>query len=50
MYWRRLGNGDIDIATILHERMYQIDRFKDDYMQVFVKKGEYRSKAEPQEV
>ncbi len=30
-YWRRLSNGDIGIVTILHERMHQIDRFKDDY-------------------
>ncbi len=31
VYWRRLGNGDIGIVTILHERMHQIDRFRDDY-------------------
>jgi toxin ParE1/3/4 len=31
VYWRRLANGDIGIVTILHERMHQIDRFKDDY-------------------
>lgn len=31
VYWRRLANGDIGIATILHERMHQIDRFKDDF-------------------
>lgn len=30
VYWRRLSNGDIGIATILHERMHQIDRFRDD--------------------
>src|SRR5690606_32950068 len=30
-YWRRLSNGDISIVTILHERMHQIDRFKDDF-------------------
>jgi hypothetical protein len=31
VYWRWLGNGDIGIVTILHERMHQIDRFKDDF-------------------
>ena len=31
VYWRRLGNGDIGIVTILHERMHQIDRFRDDF-------------------
>lgn len=30
VYWRRLPNGDIGIVTILHERMHQMDRFKDD--------------------
>ncbi len=30
IYWRRLGNGDIGIVTILHARMHQIDRFRDD--------------------
>ena len=30
VYWRRLSNGDIGIATILHERMHQINRFRDD--------------------
>ncbi|RJF94905.1 type II toxin-antitoxin system RelE/ParE family toxin [Oleomonas cavernae] len=30
VYWKRLENGDIGIVTILHERMHQIDRFKDD--------------------
>lgn len=29
VYWRTLANGDIGIVTILHERMHQIDRFKD---------------------
>ncbi|WIY53928.1 hypothetical protein O9Z70_05175 [Devosia sp. YIM 151766] len=32
VYWRRLSNDDIGIVTILHERMHQIDRFKDDYL------------------
>lgn len=30
VYWRRLSNGDVGIVTILHERMHQIDRFRDD--------------------
>lgn len=30
VYWRRLSNGDIGIVTILHQRMHQIDRFRDD--------------------
>lgn len=31
VYWRRLSNGDIGIVTILHERMHQIDRLRDDF-------------------
>lgn len=31
VYWRRLSNGDIGIVTILHERMHQIGRFRDDF-------------------
>jgi toxin ParE1/3/4 len=31
IYWRRLSNGDIGIVTILHERMHQLDRFRDDF-------------------
>ena len=31
VYWRQLSNGDIGIVTILHERMQQIDRFRDDF-------------------
>jgi plasmid stabilization system protein ParE len=31
VYWRRLSNGDIGIVTLLHERMHQLDRFKDDF-------------------
>lgn len=31
VYWRRLSDGDIGIVTILHERMHQIERFKDDF-------------------
>lgn len=30
VYWRRLSNDDIGIVTILHERMHQIDRFRED--------------------
>lgn len=30
VYWRWLSNGDIGIVTILHERMHQIDRFRED--------------------
>ena len=31
VYWRRLGDGDIGIVTVLHERMHQMDRFRDDF-------------------
>lgn len=31
VYWRRLSNGDIGIATILHDRMHQIDPFREDF-------------------
>ena len=31
VYWKHLGNGDVGIVTILHERMHQIGRFKDDF-------------------
>lgn len=31
VYWRRLSNDDIGMVTILHERMHQIDRFRDDF-------------------
>lgn len=31
VYWRHLSDGDIGIVTILHERMHQIDRFRDDF-------------------
>jgi toxin ParE1/3/4 len=30
VYWRRLPNGDVGIVTILHERMHQMDRFRED--------------------
>ena len=31
VYWRWLANGDIGIVTILHERMHQIDRLRQDF-------------------
>lgn len=31
VYWKILANGDIGIVTILHERMHQIERFRDDF-------------------
>lgn len=31
VYWRRLSNGDIGIVTVLHQRMHQIERFRDDF-------------------
>lgn len=31
VYWRWLSNGDIGIVTLLHERMHQIDRFREDF-------------------
>jgi plasmid stabilization system protein ParE len=31
VYWRKLSNGDVGIVTILHERMHQIDRFREDF-------------------
>jgi plasmid stabilization system protein ParE len=31
VYWRNLSNGDIGIVTVLHERMHQIDRFREDF-------------------
>ena len=31
IYWRRLSNGDVGIVTILHERMHQVDRFREDF-------------------
>jgi len=31
VYWRRLANGDIGIVTILHARMHQIERFREDF-------------------
>lgn len=31
VYWRRLSNGDIGIVTIHHQRMHQMDRFREDF-------------------
>lgn len=31
VYWRRLSDGAIGIVTILHERMHQIDRFRENF-------------------
>jgi toxin ParE1/3/4 len=30
IYWRVLADGAVGIVTILHERMHQLDRFRDD--------------------
>jgi hypothetical protein len=30
VHWRGLANGDIGLVSTLHERMHQIDRFRDD--------------------
>ena len=30
VYWRRLADGVVGIVTILHERMHQLDRFRED--------------------
>lgn len=31
VYWRRLSNGDVGIVTILHERLHQIERLREDF-------------------
>ena len=31
VYWKTLSNGDIGIVTVLHERMHQIERFREDF-------------------
>ena len=31
VYWKRLGNDDIGIAAILHERMHQSARLKEEF-------------------
>ena len=30
IYWKVLGNGDVGVVTILHERMHPLDRFRED--------------------
>ena len=30
IYWRLLEDGAVGIVTVLHERMHQLDRFRDD--------------------
>lgn len=31
IYWKVLTRGEIGIVTVLHERMHQIGRFRDDF-------------------
>ena len=31
IYWRLLRDGNVGIVTVLHERMHQIDRVRDDF-------------------
>lgn len=31
IYWKILGDGDVGIVTVLHERMHQIERFRQDF-------------------
>ncbi len=31
VYWKYLSSGVVGIVTILHERMHQIERFKEDF-------------------
>ena len=31
IYWRYLSDGDLGIVTILHARMHQMGRFRDDF-------------------
>ncbi len=31
IYWKLLSDNSVGIVTILHERMHQIDRFKEDW-------------------
>lgn len=30
VYWRTLADGTVGIVTILHERMHQLERFRED--------------------
>ncbi len=31
IYWRNLSKGDIGIVTILHERLHQLDSFRENF-------------------
>lgn len=31
IYWKKLTNGTVGIVTILHEKMHQINRFKEEF-------------------
>ena len=31
IYWKVLANGDVGMVTVLHQRMHQIERFRDDF-------------------
>jgi toxin ParE1/3/4 len=31
IYWKLLADGDVGIVTVLHERMHQMERFRDDF-------------------
>ena len=31
IYWKVLADGGVGIVTVLHERMHQIERFRDDF-------------------
>lgn len=31
VYWKPLSTGQVGIVTVLHERMHQIERFKEDF-------------------
>lgn len=30
IYWRLLADGTVGVVTVLHERMHQLDRFRED--------------------
>lgn len=31
VYWKKLADEDIGIVTVLHERMHQIERFREEF-------------------
>ena len=31
IYWKVLANGDVGIVTVLHERMHQMNPFREDF-------------------